>query len=244
MVAPHRLKSSSLSGAILRPFGLSSWGAEQTESGINFLGGAQNQAPFTAWAGPVKLINTLGFDAEGLIARVWWMRSPSAAPGPWSHMTVRVHLNGSEWLADSGFGSCVPTSALEIGATHPQETAHERYRVRPTHDGRMLEAELDRTWARVYEVRRTPASPDEYGTMNELAATQSHFAFDLILARTTPEERIVVSGNRLTRRSRSGIIERSVLDATELEEVIRTRFALPFDPRWGVVLERAATHPT
>ncbi|MEZ5778208.1 MAG: arylamine N-acetyltransferase [Paracoccaceae bacterium] len=191
----------------------------------------------------LRALRSLGFDAEGLIARVWWMRPDDAPPGPWSHMAVQVRLNGRDWLADSDFGSCVPTAALDFGTAAPQDTAHERFRVTPSEEGWMLEAELDGRWARVYEVRRTPAAPDEYRLMNERAATRSHFASDLILARTTPEERIVVAGNRLTRRGPSGIIERAVLDANGLEEVIRTRFRLPFDPRWRAVLERAATHP-
>ena len=55
--------------------------------------------------------------------------------------------------------------------------------------------------------------PCEYARMNELAATASHFATELILARTTAQERIVLAGNRLTRRSRTGILERTELDA-------------------------------
>lgn len=188
----------------------------------------------------LRTLRTLGYDAEGLIARVWWMRLDDAAPGPWSHMAVRVRLNGRDWLADSGFGSCVPTSALDFDIARPQETAHERFRILPSDDGWVLEAELDGSWARVYEVRRTPAASDEYRVMNELAATRSHFASDLILARTTPDERIVVSGNRLTRRSPSGIIERAELDAQGLEDVIHTWFGIPFDPSWRAVLERAA----
>ena len=69
-------------------------------------------------------------------------------------MAVRVRLGGRDWLADSGFGTCVPTSALDFGTSAPQITAHERFRLRPTEDGWMLEAELDDSWARVYELRR------------------------------------------------------------------------------------------
>lgn len=61
MASPKTLKRSPLSGAVLRPLGLSSWGAEQTDSGISFHGGARKQVPFSDWAGPAKLISTLGF---------------------------------------------------------------------------------------------------------------------------------------------------------------------------------------
>ena len=78
--------------------------------------------------------------------------------------------------------------------------------------------------------------------MNELAATRLLFASGLIPARTTPDERIVVSGHRLTRRNGSGVIERVVIDPQGLEEVIRKMFRLPFDPAWRQALGRAATH--
>tara|TARA_R100000789_G_scaffold98887_1_gene103807 strand:+ start:3473 stop:6394 length:2922 start_codon:yes stop_codon:yes gene_type:complete len=61
MAPPQKLKRSPLSGAVLRPLGFSSWGAEQTETGISFHGGARTQVPFSEWAGPPKLISTLGF---------------------------------------------------------------------------------------------------------------------------------------------------------------------------------------
>ena len=188
----------------------------------------------------LRALTALGFETEGLIARVWWMMPPDAAPGPWSHMATRVHLDGRDWLADAGFGTCVPTSALDFAVPVPQETAHERFRLRPTTDGWMLEAELDGNWVRVYQVRRAVAEPGEYERMNQVAATRSHFASELILARTTPDERIVVSGNRMTRRGPAGIIERVHLDRDGLEEAVRKRFRLPFDPAWRPVLARAA----
>ncbi|MEO8410957.1 MAG: arylamine N-acetyltransferase, partial [Propionivibrio sp.] len=97
----------------------------------------------------------------------------------------------------------------------------------------------DDSWARVYELRRSLPEPGEYVRMNEVAATASHFASALILARTTPQERIVLAGNRLTRRNRTGILERTELDVEGLEDAIRTRFQLPFDPAWRPVLARA-----
>ncbi|MDX1217386.1 AAA family ATPase [Sinorhizobium medicae] len=60
MGAPPLLKRRALPGAFLRSLGHASWAAEQTASGINFLGG-HDQAPFSAWAGPARLTSTLGF---------------------------------------------------------------------------------------------------------------------------------------------------------------------------------------
>ena len=61
MKTSKTLRRGSLPGALLRTFGLSSWGAEQSETGISFLGGNGKLIPFSEWAGPAKLDRTLGF---------------------------------------------------------------------------------------------------------------------------------------------------------------------------------------
>lgn len=61
MAARGKLRRGSVSGAVLRPLGYGAWAAEHTEAGVNFLGGSGRQAPFSDWAGPAKLISTLGF---------------------------------------------------------------------------------------------------------------------------------------------------------------------------------------
>lgn len=75
MTLPRRLRRRSWPGAILRFLGHTSWAAEQTASGINFLGG-RHQAPFAAWVGPAQIASTLGFStievplSGGRIARL------------------------------------------------------------------------------------------------------------------------------------------------------------------------------
>lgn len=79
------LKRSSLSGALLRPLGLSSWGAQQTETGISFLGGTRDQVRFSDWAGPVELVSTLGFPTlavpltDGSVAKLAGIKPKEAA---------------------------------------------------------------------------------------------------------------------------------------------------------------------
>lgn len=60
MPASKQLKRRIWPGAILRFLGHTSWAAEQTDLGVNFLGG-QHQAPFWAWVGTARLTHTLGF---------------------------------------------------------------------------------------------------------------------------------------------------------------------------------------
>lgn len=75
MTLPRRLRRRSWPGAILRFLGHTSWAAEQTASGISFLGG-RHQAPFAEWVGPAQIASTLGFStievplSGGRIARL------------------------------------------------------------------------------------------------------------------------------------------------------------------------------
>ena len=85
MTTPSKLRRSSLSGALLRPLGYSSWGVEQIETGIGFLGRARRQVPFSDWAGPAKMFRTLGFSgisvplADGSAARIAGIKPQEAA---------------------------------------------------------------------------------------------------------------------------------------------------------------------
>lgn len=71
-------------GALLRSLGHVSWAAEQTPSGVNFLGG-RYQAPFSKWAGPARLTSTLGFAtiavplADGRVASLAGIATHDAA---------------------------------------------------------------------------------------------------------------------------------------------------------------------
>jgi len=83
-MAAQRLKRRAWKGAFLRSLGHGSWAAEQTPSGINFLGG-HHQAPYSAWAGPARLTSTLGFAtiavplADGRVASLAGVATHDAA---------------------------------------------------------------------------------------------------------------------------------------------------------------------
>src|SRR5699024_4379343 len=54
-----------------------------------------------------RVLTAIGFRVDGLLARVRWMK-PAQAPLPApTHMTLRVHVDGHDWLTDVGFGAAV-----------------------------------------------------------------------------------------------------------------------------------------
>lgn len=64
--AAIKLQRSRLSGALLRPLGLTNWGVEQSDSGVTFLGKPPRKVPFSELLGPARITKTLGFAAVEL----------------------------------------------------------------------------------------------------------------------------------------------------------------------------------
>jgi N-hydroxyarylamine O-acetyltransferase len=188
-----------------------------------------------------RVLQATGFEVEGLIARVNWNAPADAPPRPPSHMALRVWIDGEPWLADVGFGSCVPTAPLRLGSRDPQPTAHETFRFVPGPE-LQLEAEIAGRWAPVYRLLPTPMLDTDYELANWYTATHpgSHFRHRLIVTRTTPEARHILSGARLSVRSADGKLERRFLDADEIEGELAERFLLPVEPGWRPAIERAA----
>lgn len=189
-----------------------------------------------------RVLQAIGFEVEGLIARVNWNAPTDAPLRPPSHMALRVTIDGESWLADVGFGSCVPTAPLRLGSRGPQPTGHETFRFATMGGELQLEAELGGRWAPVYRLLPAPQRDVDYELANWYTAThpQSHFRHRLIVTRTTPEARHVLLGGRLTMRTPEGRIERRQLDADALERELAERFLLPVEPDWRPMIECAA----
>src|SRR3546814_4299324 len=65
----------------------------------------------------LRVLRAIGFEAEGLLGRVRWMRPPDAPPAPRSHMVLRVRIDGRPWLSDVGFGSAVDRKSKRLNSS-------------------------------------------------------------------------------------------------------------------------------
>jgi N-hydroxyarylamine O-acetyltransferase len=186
-----------------------------------------------------RVLMALGFKVENLIARVVWM-VPPGTPLPRGHAALRVMVEGEPWLADVGFGGCVPTAPLRMTATEPQATPHESFRFVPSDDGFMLEALRGDTWLPMYDLMDKPQLDADLAMMNWFTSTHrdSPFKRFLMAARTTPEARYGLRDNRLTVRRADGRTEHRALNADEIEQALRDIFGLPVEPSWRPVIER------
>lgn len=193
-----------------------------------------------------RALTALGFEVEAFTARVRWMQ-PAGAPTPgFSHMVLRVSLNGQQWLADVGFGGCVMTSPLRFDTGESQDTAHETFRLVPAGGNILLEASIDEQWQPVYELSTEPRVQADIEQANWFTSThpESRFRRNLIAARTLPEARYTLLNNRFGVRSPDGRVERLFLDADEIEETLARVFELPVEPEWRPVIEAAAAAET
>ncbi|HEV7370514.1 arylamine N-acetyltransferase [Arenibaculum sp.] len=181
-----------------------------------------------------RVLRALGFEVEGLAARVRWMMPPHAPPGPRTHMALRVALAGEAWLVDVGFGSCVPTSPLRLRDREPQQTRHGAFRLTPDGGGLLLEAHIGGEWAPVYRLYAEPQLDVDYEAPNWLTSThpRSLFRNELLVARTTPEARLALLGNRLTIRGADGVVDRRLLTAGQVADCLAGTFGLPVEDDW------------
>lgn len=194
----------------------------------------------------LRVLRTIGFDAEARLGRVRWMLADNAPTTARSHLVVRVMLNGRPWLADVGFGAAAPTAPLALDDSDPQPTVHEAYRIRQSHaEGSgewLVEALLGDSWAAMYVFDDVPQQPIDIAVANWYTATHpsSHFRHQLIVARATGEARYVLRDNRLTVRFTDGRVEQSYLTADEIEAALGDIFLLPMRAHWRPAIARAA----
>src|SRR6185369_15056509 len=136
------------------------------------------------------------------------------------------------WLADVGFGSCVPTAPLRLDMAEPQPTQHETFRLTDMGPHKLLQAEVEGRWQPVYSIAPDVWLDSHYEMANWYTSTHpiSHFRHRLIVTRTTPEARYVLAEGRLTVREPNGTAKKHYLDAGQIMDALATIFLLPVEP--------------
>ncbi len=189
-----------------------------------------------------RVLEAVGFEVQGLAARVRWLQPPHKPPMARTHMALQVTLGGSPWLVDVGFGGCVLSEPLRLDSTAPQPTRHDVFRLIPFGDSRLLQVGRKGRWLPLYELSLEPHFQGDYEAANWFTSTHpaSPFRQGLRVARTTPEARHGLMANRYTLRRPDGRDERRDLDADGIEAVLREVFELPVERSWRPLFEQAA----
>jgi N-hydroxyarylamine O-acetyltransferase len=178
-----------------------------------------------------EVLRTIGFEVVGLAARVVWGRRAAGPPGPRSHMVLRVHVGGEDYISDVGFGGLTLTGPLKLELDTEQETPHERFRLRRVGDELELEARVQGDWRPLYRFDLQQHLPIDFDVLNHFVATHpsSHFLTTLIAARRTAEGRFALSNNDLAVYRGTAKEEHKLRSGAEIARVLTEDFqiALP-----------------
>ena len=198
-----------------------------------------------------RVLTALGFEVQGLMARVWWMKPPEMPVRARSHMVLSVLIDGEAWLTDNGFGGCVLTAPLRLMSDEAQSTPNGAFRIEavaPEMGGeRLVLADLSGTWAPLYQVALGPWLDVDYEPANYFTYTHpsSHFTWSMTVGRTTSTARYALKNNRLTPRDQTGaLVEQRDLTVDELEATLRDLIGLPVEASWRPVLEKVVAWGT
>jgi N-hydroxyarylamine O-acetyltransferase len=189
-----------------------------------------------------RVLTALGFEVEGLAARVRWNMPEDAPIQPRTHHVLKVRVEDSDWLADVGFGGCALSAPLKFEPHVEQATEHDLYRLTPRQGEPRLEVLREPGWVPAYDISLTPCAPRDYEMANWFTSTHptSHFRKNLLAARTTPKARYGLLFNTLVTRPVGGEATRETLDADGIEDALREVFGLAVEDSWRPAIEVAA----
>ena len=172
----------------------------------------------------------LGFEVTWLAARVVW-NAPEHTVMPRSHMLLLIALDGTPYVADTGFGGLTLTGPLRLQPDIEQATPHEPFRLKRTGDEFFLEARFGGTWRTLYRFELQEQFLPDYEVTNWYFSKnhpESRFVTRLaIAARPDSDRRYALLDNELAVHHLNGPTERRLLgSAAELQEALGDALSL------------------
>lgn len=196
------------------------------------------------------MLRHMGFDVDGLSARVRWGQNLNALRiAPRTHMLLRVKSvpdadgDQQDYLVDVGFGGVTPTAPIPWGFDEPTQTPHGWYRMMPVDDPRpdanqpavgshVLETLRGEHWRQIYTFDTQPSHPADYAMANWYVCTfpSSHFRHDLTVVRPVDGARLVLK-NLCFRRRRGGetLEEQNLTSPDAAVDILREHFDIVLD---------------
>jgi len=172
-------------------------------------------------------LRDIGFDVTLLAARV---RFGTTRVLPRTHMVLKVEAEGSEWLADVGFGAAGLLFPVRFGDTGDAAQFAWTYRLVRNAGVWVLQSLRDRAWAELYAFTPEPQLAVDFEVANHYVSThpQSRFVRALTVQRVTPEERYTLVDRELAIERAAGTERRALSDEEELLALLADTFGLAF----------------
>jgi len=191
------------------------------------------------------MLEDLGFGVTGLAARVHWNHPPDEER-PLSHMVLLVDVNGTDYLADVGFGAATLTAPLRLRADTEQATPNGRFRLIGGDPTWRLEIEIGDEWRAVYSFETESRSFEELVALSHQVEGDTNFRDNVIAARHEKGRRTTLRNHELKIQPIDGETERQVLAGVdEVRDALTNIFgiALPAADRLDPALERVLAEP-
>lgn len=168
-----------------------------------------------------------GFSTRPSLCRV---RMGAPTGGPRTHQALIVSIDGTEWLADAGFGGPGPVAPLRLDRRESQIAGGVSFRLRP--DPATGELVLERLngdqWFALYGLDDASALPPDFEAANFICARwdQSPFPKMLMMNVLTPEGRASLMNGAFRHVRGAETEERTVKTARQLGDLLEGTFGL------------------
>ena len=183
------------------------------------------------------VLERLGYQVSRLAARV------VPGGGLRTHMLLRVVADGSEWLADVGFGaSLLEPLAFDAGVVVRQGGWSYRLDHDEDRDTWLLRShEVDR-WMDLYEFTLEPQRPGDYLVYNHFTSThpRSPFVGQVVALRVEPDVQHALRSHQLTTKRPDGATTARDVALDELAGVLAETFGIHLDAEEEAELRRRA----
>lgn len=136
------------------------------------------------------LLKEIGFEVTCLIGRPLY--GYNNAMRPKTHMILKVHAQGKDYLCDLGFGGKGLIQPIELRYEKENEQYGDNFKLIPHNEGYELQCQLDNTWVSLYSFGLEEQSLIDYELANfyNMSSPDSRFTQQVICAMPTPNGRI------------------------------------------------------
>ncbi|HTX51374.1 MAG TPA: arylamine N-acetyltransferase [Caulobacteraceae bacterium] len=190
-------------------------------------------------------LRAIGFQTTSLGARVLRGHAPGAPLPPRGHMVLLVDLPDGPRIVDVGLGIFLQDAPLRIDSFAEQTTPSGSYRLEADAGAFTLNIRQGGDWQSAFQFTLEPQHDADYEVANWFFAThpRSPFTQMVIMQRLTDAARIMLINTQLVERRRDGsVVERTLADAAELDDVLDKTFGIdPPAPAAKVFAKIAAT---
>ena len=170
-------------------------------------------------------LRALGFEVETLEARV--RPRGESATLPRTHMTLRVVIDGRDWLADVGFGGDGPLLPVPLDGTVSEQPDGGYVVGREGGGVHVLRRQVAGEWSDMYAFTLTPALPIDFEVASFYTSTYpaSPFLNTLTAQRSRPAGRHILRGRTYTERPGAQETLREIAE-DEIGDLLRDTFGL------------------